>query len=160
MHTQQDLLAQQAVNSWYAQIKSANKVLEALTDEQLQNEVAPRKNTGIYLLGHLVAVHDAMLPLLDMGAALHSELVATFIKSPDKAGLEFPSVAVLRLYWNEVNNALEDQFNNMTAEDWLQKHTSVSAEDFEKEPHRNKMGVLLSRTGHLSYHIGQIALLK
>ena len=33
-------------------------------------------------------------------------------------------------------------------------------EDFIKEPHRNKLNIILTRTTHLSYHTGQLALLK
>ena len=40
--------------------RNLNKILSALTDEQLQTEVALVKQ-GIYLLGHLIAVHDDML---------------------------------------------------------------------------------------------------
>jgi hypothetical protein len=47
----------------------------------------------------------------------------------------------------------------MLLEEWLTKHNSVSAEDFAKEPHRNKLSVLISRAMHQAYHGGQIALL-
>jgi hypothetical protein len=33
--------------------------------------------------------------------------------------------------------------------------TSVSEEDFAKDASRNRFAVLLSRTNHLSYHLGQ-----
>jgi hypothetical protein len=36
----------------------------------------------------------------------------------------------------------------------------VSDEDFEKEPHRNRFTVLLGRTAHLSYHVGQATLAR
>ncbi|MBC7554999.1 MAG: hypothetical protein H7257_13600 [Taibaiella sp.] len=48
----------------------------------------------------------------------------------------------------------------MGAEDWFLKHNSVSAEDFVNEPHRNKLNILLTRTTHLSYHLGQFILIK
>lgn len=41
-----------------------------------------------------------------------------------------------------------------------QKHSAVSEEDFAKEPHRNKLNLLLNRTNHLSYHHGQLVFLK
>ena len=81
-------------------------------------------------------------------------------KSPDKSGLERPSVKELKDYWNEVNRALENHFNKFTVDEWLQKHTAVSEEDFLKEPHRNRLNVLISRTNHLAYHLGQLAFLK
>jgi len=42
----------------------------------------------------------------------------------------------------------------------LLSYKGFSAEDFAKEPHRNKLNIIISRTSHLQYHTGQIALLK
>ena len=122
--------------------------------------MAPGRNTGTYLLGHLTAVHDRMLQLLGFGKQLHPELDDAFLTSPDKSGKEMPSVAELRNHWKEVNAELAKQFSNLQPEEWLKKHTSVSDEDFAREPHRNRMSVLVSRTNHISYHLGQLMFLK
>jgi hypothetical protein len=45
-------------------------------------------------------------------------------------------------------------------EEWFEKHTAVSAEDFINEPHRNKLNIIITRTSHLNYHTGQLVLLK
>jgi hypothetical protein len=44
--------------------------------------------------------------------------------------------------------------------EWFNRHTVVSEADFEKEPHRNKLNLLINRTNHLSYHLGQLIYLK
>jgi hypothetical protein len=36
----------------------------------------------------------------------------------------------------------------------------MTEEDFEKEPGRNKLSVLINRTNHMAYHLGQLVLLK
>jgi ribosomal protein L16 Arg81 hydroxylase len=59
-----------------------------------------------------------------------------------------------------VNERLKKKFNSTSDEEWLSRHTAVSAEDFEKEPHRNKLNVVISRTNHMANHIGQLLLLK
>jgi hypothetical protein len=46
----------------------------------------------------------------------------------------------------------------MSWSDWLQRHTAVSEEDFAKDTSRNRFAILLSRTNHLSYHLGQAVL--
>jgi len=46
----------------------------------------------------------------------------------------------------------------MSWSDWGQKHVVVSEEDFAKDPSRNRFAILLSRTNHLSYHLGQAVL--
>ena len=55
------------LNSWNAIIKQANTLFESISNEEMLKEVAPNRNTGAYLLGHLVGVHDRMLPLLGIG---------------------------------------------------------------------------------------------
>jgi len=49
-------------------------------------------------------------------------------------------------------------FEKMSESDWVQRHSAVSEEDFAKDPSRNRFAILLSRTNHLSYHLGQALL--
>ena len=55
---------------------------------------------------------------------------------------------------------MEASINSLSGEGWLERHTAVSAEAFEKEPHRNKLNIIVSRSHHMAYHLGQLALLK
>jgi hypothetical protein len=160
MNDQNKLMTKQLLDEWSRQLNRASKLFNELTEEQIEKEVAPGRNTGTYLLGHLVAVHDALFPLLGVGEKLYPQLEEIFIKNPDKSGLEKASVKELKNYWNEVNKELGVHFNKFTVDEWLQKHTAVSEEDFLKEPHRNRLNVLISRTNHLAYHLGQLAFLK
>ena len=66
MEAQKQLLVRSVLDAWNSRIEAADKLFSALTDEQLQQEIAPGRNRGVYLLGHLTAVHDKMLPLLDI----------------------------------------------------------------------------------------------
>ena len=145
---------------WYALLKNFDTSLNALTDEQLQHEIAPGKNRGIYLLGHLIAVHDDMLRLLDLGDKMYPELFEPFIKSPDKTVSEIPLAKDLRATWTKQCEVLKQKFDSVQPEDWFQKHTAVTAEEFEKEPHRNKLNIIITRTSHLAYHHGQFVLIS
>ncbi|HVR27500.1 MAG TPA: DinB family protein [Candidatus Polarisedimenticolia bacterium] len=156
--TSQKLSAQVAINSWRLVAERANKLFSSLTEDELLKEVAPGKNRLIYLLGHLTAIHDAMFPVLGLGERLHPELDAIFVSSPDKMGPQLPPVGELRKYWDEVNAKLLSQFATLSADEWLQRHYAMSEEDYAKDPTRNRLAILLSRTNHLSYHLGQIAL--
>ena len=160
MINQQQLIIKMALDNWNTQVTRADKLFNALSDAQLKEEVAIERNSGIYLLGHLTAIHDALFPLLGLGEKLYPPLEDIFIKNPDKSGIEKPMIKDLRIYWTEVNKNLSQHFNQFTTDEWFQKHTSVTDEDFEKEPHRNKLNVLLNRTNHLAYHLGQLAFLK
>ena len=149
-----------ALDAWNIQIDRTNKLFNSLSDDQLGQEVAPGRNSGIYLLGHLTAVHDALFPLLGLGEKLYPQLDEIFIKNPDKSGLAKPATKELRNSWNDVNEKLQKHFNHFSIEEWFQRHTAISEADFEKEPHRNRLNVLLNRTSHLANHLGQLIFLK
>jgi len=155
-----ELFVKMVIDRWNGSIENLNKHLNALTDEQLQKEIAPFKNRGTYLLGHLIAVHDDMLKLLDLGEKLYPELYEPFIKQADKVATQTPTASDLRVMWEKQNNLLQEKFEKMNPEQWFEKHTAVAEEDFIKEPHRNKLNIIITRTSHLQYHTGQIVLLN
>ena len=157
---QAEITTKIALDSWRGQVAATDKLFNELTDEDLYTEIAPGKNRGIYLLGHLTAVHDRMLPLLGFQEQKYPHLNEPFLTSPDKATSSIPSAAELRANWKEVNETLNKHLEGLSPDQWLQKHTSVSEEDFAKEPHRNRLNVVLGRTIHLSNHLGQLLLLK
>ena len=139
--------------------ESPYEFFSKVSDEAVARETATGRNSGIYLLGHLVAVNDGMFPLLGFRKTLPTVEVP-FIKSPDKSGLEYPSVDELKRYWNDVHEKLSSHFRDMSPREWLSKHEAVSNDDFAKEPFRNKLNVVVSRTTHMSYHLGQLVYLK
>jgi hypothetical protein len=152
------LLIESALLIWKQNVDRADKFFSGLSEQQLSQEIAPGKNRLIYLWGHLTAVSDAMLPLLGLGSRLHPELDEIFIKNPDRASADNVSGKVLKGYWDEVNEALWMKISKLSASEWVQKHASVSEEDFAREPHRNRFTVLLGRSAHLAYHFGQAKL--
>jgi hypothetical protein len=111
------------------------------------------------LLGHLTAVNDALFPLFGFGERLYPEMHEAFITSPDRSPVQNGfSGEALKHRWASVNQALLVSFDKLSPSQWLEKHTAISDEDFKREPKRNRFTVLLRRTGHLSYQLGQIAL--
>jgi len=153
-------IVKMVLDRWYALQKTVDGIFDSLTDEQLQKEVAPGRNRAIYLLGHLTAVHDDMFILLDLGNKLYPELNEPFIKSPDRAIAEIPPASQLRSNWKKLNETLNQKIGKLQPDEWFQRHTAVSAEDFAKEPHRNKLNIMITRATHLAYHNGQLALIK
>jgi hypothetical protein len=154
------LIIKMVLDSWNSYTRQVDNLLDKLTDEQLQNEVSPGRNRGIYLLGHLTAVHDRMLPLLNLEDQLFPELADSFISNADKTNPLTVSAGELRQYWKKVNSTLKAHFNSISPDDWFKRHNTISAEDFQKEPHRNRLSIIINRTNHLSYHTGQLAYLK
>ena len=154
------ILIKMVLDRWSTEINKFADVINSISDDQLMKEIAPGKNRGIYLLGHLIAVHDDTLPVLNFGNKLYPELFEIFIKLPDKAFANLPSATELRTSWKLLNEQMTGKMNSLSADDWFHKHNSVSAEDFVKEPHRNKLNIIITRTTHLCYHTGQLVLLK
>lgn len=155
-----DTMLKMVFDRWNGSIKNFDGILQSLTEEQLQKEIAPGKNRGIYILGHLIAVHDEMLLLLGLGDKLFPGLYGIFIKAADKTVAEIPSANDLRTYWSNQCELLKQKFEALKPTDWFEKHTAVFDEDFLKEPHRNKLNIIITRTTHLTYHTGQLVLLK
>jgi hypothetical protein len=156
--TTEALLIDSALRVWKTNVERAGKLFGALSEEQLLQEIAPGKNRLIYLWGHLAAVDDALLPLLGLGERLHPELDPIFLSNPDRSVQVTPSGEALKHIWDEIHETLWTAFSKLSAAEWVQRHTSVSEEDFVLEPHRNRFTILLSRTGHLAYHLGQAKL--
>ena len=159
-----DIQAQQIIKqvtgSWTAQSKVITDLFNLYQDEHYLQAVAPERNRGIYLLGHLIAASDSMIPLLGFGERLYPELEQLFSLNPDGSFEQIPPVSELKIKWSALNSFLQDQFSNLTPEDWMNRHTKVSLEDFAVQPERNKLSILLGRTNHISYHAGQLIFLK
>ncbi len=156
--TSEQLFVDAALRAWKFNIDRVEKAFRDLSDEQLEVRIAPDRNRLSYLLGHITAVHDRMLPLLDVGPRRHPELDGAFLESADSGGASAPSSASLKEVLVDTNRTLWNAFTQWSPAEWLSRHTSVSEEDFVKEPHRNRLSVLLSRNSHLAFHHGQIVL--
>lgn len=154
-----ELLIESVLASWKGAVARATKQFADLSEEQAQRRVAPGRNRIIYLLGHLTAVHDAMIPLLRVGERLVPELDEMFIRSPDRAGPNLPPLKELTDAWANVNHQLLTLIGSqLSISWWTARHASVSEEDYKESPTRNRLAIILSRLSHLSYHLGQIAL--
>lgn len=148
------------IASWKQAIGRLEQLTSKLSDSQLQAEVSPGRNRVYYLIGHLAAVHDRLFPMLSLGERLHPALDEQFISNPDRKGGDKIPAADLRQIFNEINSRLTAAFEALPTGDWLKKHTAVSDEDFLKEPLRNRLAVIQSRTGHALFHAGQIRLMQ
>jgi DinB family protein len=159
MAAEQALFIKMVIDAWEKYVKRTDHIFNSLSDEDILKEIAPGKNRAVYLLGHLTAVNDELCPLLGLGESAYPQLRPVFLTSPDKPGTASPSVHELRQFWSASNSRLMEGFNRMEPYEWFERHSAVSEEAFAKEPHRNKLNVLINRTNHVSYHEGQLILI-
>lgn len=155
-----ELAVRSQLEVWHGTNSRLSELLFELSDEQLQKQISPDRNTGHYIIGHLAAVNDAMLPLLGFGDKRFPDLEAAFLKNAEEVMIERPTVAEVRRLWADLLGVLRENFEQLSADQWFDKHTAVSDEDFANEPLRNRIAVLISRTNHLNYHLGQLTLLR
>jgi hypothetical protein len=92
-----------------------------------------------------------------LGDRFHPEFDVAFVSNPDKSQAAITPHEQVRQAWKTVNRELWKGFEKMSWSDWLQRHTAGSEEDFAKDASRNRFAILLSRTNHLCYHLGQAA---
>ena len=156
----QTVFIKMALSAWETYNDRVNKLINTLTDQQLLADTSPDRNSGIYLFGHLIAISDGLFPILGFGERLYPQLDKIFLENPDKSGFELPSINDLKEYWKIVNTRLTGHINQMPDNEWFSRHTKVSEADFANEPHRNKLNIIINRTNHTSYHLGQMAYLE
>ncbi|MFT3855861.1 MAG: DinB family protein [Ilumatobacteraceae bacterium] len=147
-------------NAWRTQTNAVSEYFKKNEDNFYSHEIAPGRNKATYILGHLIATNDGLLPLFGFGDKLYPELDRFFTPNTRWCYGDFPPVAQLKAQWDNLNHYLEEKFFTLTPGQWLERHTKVSPEDFALDPKRNKLNLLIGRTNHTSYHLGQLNLLK
>lgn len=154
--TNEEMFAAVAIKTWKQVVERLDQSLSGLKEHEFQKEVSTGRNRVYYIVGHLAAYHDRLLPMLGLGERLHPELDELFIINPDRTFADETTGLELRASLKEVNEVLTNGAEATTASDWLKKHSAVTDEDFAKEPHRNRIAVFESRTIHAMFHVGQI----
>lgn len=154
----ENLLSLTVLNSWKSVNQRISALIAQISEENIQNEIAPGRNRALYIVGHLTAVSDRMFPLLSVGERRFPKLDTVYLEHPDRTAPDPLPPADLKAAWQDVVTRITDALEAFTPKEWLQKHTAVSDADFAKDPGRNRLAVVLSRTNHISYHMGQLML--
>ena len=143
------------LRAWRFNADRIDKFFNALSPDQLEQEIATGRNRLIYLWGHIAALNDRLFPLVGLGPRLYPEMEVMFIANPDRAAITVYSAEQLKQAWNQINERLLADFSRWSPAEWLERHTAVSAEDFLCESHRNRYTVLLNRNTHMVFHSGR-----
>lgn len=160
MSKEKEILVKMVLDMWNAKISLINDILIQIGDENLFDEVAPNRNRGIYLLGHLTAANDRLFRILEIGEPIFPHYEKLFLESPDSSFQEIPCAFELRQSWNNVNIQLNRHFRNMEPDEWFERHILVSTEDFHLQPNQNKLNIMVIWCNHISYHLGQMIMLQ
>ena len=143
---------------WDAYNRRMQKVFETITEDDFHKPIVPGGNSPSWLLGHLADTDDTLLELFGIRSRMFPELIKIYHHERGTNQSGHLSKEELATKWKQIVTELDRTFKSMTESDWLSRHMIVSEEDFKKEPHRNKLNVMLSRVTHKASHLGQIAL--
>ena len=145
---------------WDTYNNRMQKLLDTISNENFNKPVAPGANSPSWILGHLVDTDDKLLELFGIRSRLFPELEKIYHheRGANQAGHLTKDQLITQ--WKAILAELNRAFKSMSESDWHGRHVAVSEEDFKKEPHRNKLNVMLSRVSHKASHLGQIAMQK
>lgn len=144
---------------WNTYNRRMQKTLDTISEEDFHKPIVPGGNSASWLLGHLAETDDALLELFAIRTRMFPELAKVYHHERGTNQNGHLSKADLTTKWNAITAELDKAFKSMSEQDWHSRHQAVSEEDFRKEPHRNKLNVMLSRVWHKASHLGQIAML-
>jgi len=143
---------------WDTYNRRMQKVIDSITDENFNKPIVADGNSPSWLLGHLADTDDKLIELFGIGKRRYPELEKIYHHERGSNQTNLLSKSDLTAKYKEIISELDKAFKEMSESDWLARHMAVTEEDFKKEPHRNKLNVLLSRVTHKASHLGQIAM--
>jgi uncharacterized damage-inducible protein DinB len=149
-----------ALLQWTQYNKRMEKVMTSTPEAIFHQPIIEGGNSPSWILGHLIDTDDALLELLGVSKRLFPELGVIYHHERGKNQQNHLSKVELLSKWKLILAEFDKAFATWNEEEWMKKHSAVSAEDFAKEPQRNKLNVLLTRVTHKASHLGQIAMLK
>lgn len=145
---------------WNTYNRRMKTVIEEITKANFDKPLVTGGNSPSWILGHLVDTDDELLKILGIRKRMYPELHKIYHHRRGTNQKGHLTKKELLKKWNVILAELDKAFSSMSESDWHARHTLVSAEDFKKEPHRNKLNVMLTRVGHKASHLGQIAMQK
>ncbi len=143
---------------WDTYNRRMQKVIDTINDQNFTAPIVTNGNSPSWLLGHLADTDDKLLELFGIKNRMFPELETIYHHERGTNQTGHLSKGDLSTRWKAITAELDKAFKTWNESEWLSKHTAVTAEDFKKEPQRNKLNVMLSRVSHKASHLGQIAL--
>lgn len=143
---------------WTTYNMRMQKIIDSIGEQNFNSPVSPNGNSPSWLFGHLADTDDKLLELFGIRSRLYPELEKIYHHERGINQTGHLSKQDLNAKWKAISAELDRAFKSWSESDWMSKHTAVTEDDFKKEPHRNRLNVMLSRVGHKASHLGQVAM--
>lgn len=133
--------------------------LTRLSDDDLKMEIAPGKNHGVWILGHLIESDDDLSLYLGKGPMLFQEYSDLFGQgSVLKSVTEYPPVSLMRQQWKEVADKNLKIYEELNDEELDEPHAMVKGK-LEDDFFKTKENCIINWLLHQVYHAGQLSVL-
>lgn len=136
-------------SAWLLQNRKISNLINRLPDEDLNRDIMPGRNSGVYLLGHLIASNDLLMPLFGFGDKMFPEYEKIFLCTPDKCVEKLPAANQLKAHWFVLNEQLRMRFMD----------SRKNEADENPLLSNQKLSTLLYVINHQCYHLGQLSFL-
>lgn len=147
------LLAKQYIDSagW------ADWIISSLSEDDLKKEIAPGRNHGIWLLGHLITCEDDFALFMGKGEITYPAYHDMFAEETKPLPFEnYPPVSEMREKWKEMLKKNKKIYDELRDEELHEAQAQLKGEnDFCK----TKEDVAVHWQLHLMYHTGQLGML-
>lgn len=142
-----------------AMVEWVNGNIDPLTDDELKLEIAPGKNHGVWILGHLIASDDDFSVFMEKGDLLYPEYYELFGQGSKLLSVEnYPSVQLLRKQWKSVVEKNRKIYADLTDEELNEPHGRMQSPP-EKDFFKTKQRIIYFWQLHQMYHAGQLSIL-
>lgn len=135
--------------------------LKSLTDDEIKVSLAPGKNHGVWILGHLIQSEDELSIFLGRGPYLYPENEQLFSQGSKLQDVgSYPPVEILRKQWENVKSKNDSLLSGIRDEELNEPHCGSLPDSFEGEDFfRTKGRCIMIWNLHQMYHNGQLAVL-
>ena len=152
-------MSTQLLDMWRNKIHESTEMFESLGANMAMEPVAPGKNRVIYLLGHLLVIHDAIFDSLELGKRRYAHYDVLFL-TPQHPANAYPPFGLLLQEWIVLNEDLTRQLSSLSHSQWQSKLHYVSEADFILKPYKNRFCGFQCLITHLYHHSGQMELIR
>jgi len=152
--------------AFYDQWKILNiwlsNTISKLSDEELCRTIAPNRNHGVWILGHLIESEDELAVYLGLDDWLFPQYETLFGQgSPLLPVSDYPPPALLRLQWQQVSDRNNQCLAAFTDEQWNQPHTRIgNGNPLDEDFFKTKGRCIAIWNLHQTLHLGQLSVLR
>ncbi|MDQ3021462.1 MAG: DinB family protein [Bacteroidota bacterium] len=155
----ENVLSKQFQRQYEMMLGWVDGTVNSLSDEDFKIELSPGKNTGVWILGHIIVSDDDLSTFLGKGELLFPWYVKLFGQGTKVQQVEnYPDVATLKKCWKQVSERNKIIYSELTDKELNEPHAMI--EDFEKDYFKTKERVIMAWQLHQVYHTGQLAIIE